>query len=135
MVSKKVVLRFPNRLVDQPIVYKLVKEYDLEVNILKALITSNEEGILALELRGDNNNYKEGLAYLKRIRVRVEPLGKDIKRNELRCTHCGACIPICPTEALQMDPVTKEVRFNSTECIACELCIPACPPSAMELHY
>ncbi|MDD3988102.1 MAG: NIL domain-containing protein, partial [Candidatus Omnitrophica bacterium] len=35
MVSKRIVLHFPHRLVNQPLVYKLVKEYDLQFNILK----------------------------------------------------------------------------------------------------
>ncbi|MBU4414418.1 MAG: 4Fe-4S binding protein, partial [Proteobacteria bacterium] len=65
----------------------------------------------------------------------VQPLSKDIKRNEKKCTHCGACVPICPTEALVVDPKTRRVDFYSEKCIACELCINACPPRAMELHF
>ena len=30
-VSKRVVLRFPKRLTDRPIIYRLVKDYDLEL--------------------------------------------------------------------------------------------------------
>ena len=45
IVSKKVVLHFPSRLVDQPIIYRLIKEYDLTFNILKASVIPDEEGL------------------------------------------------------------------------------------------
>ena len=38
-ISKRIVLHFPKRLVDRPIVSRLVKDYNLDFNILKALIT------------------------------------------------------------------------------------------------
>jgi len=49
-VSKRIVLHFPKRMVDRPIVSRLVKDYDLDFNILKALVTPEEEGLLVLEL-------------------------------------------------------------------------------------
>ena len=135
MVSKKVVLKFPHRLVDQPVIYRMVKDYDLEFNILKAYVTPREEGLLVLELNGEDKNFDKAIAYAKKLGVSVQPLSKDIKRNEKKCTHCGACVPICPTEALVVDPKTRKVEFYSEKCIACELCINACPPRAMELHF
>ena len=44
-VSKKIVLHFPKRIVERAIVCRLAKDYDLEFNILKALVTPEEEGI------------------------------------------------------------------------------------------
>ena len=135
MDSKRIVLKFPHKLVDQPIVYKLVKDFDLEFNILKAYVTPREEGLMVLELKGEGANLDKALKYVKSIGVTVQPLSKDIKRNESKCTHCGACVPICPTGALVTDPLTRKVLFYDTKCIACELCIKACPPRAMELHF
>ncbi|MBU4312859.1 MAG: 4Fe-4S binding protein [Candidatus Omnitrophica bacterium] len=135
MVSKKIVLKFPHRLVDQPVICRMVKDYGLEFNILKAYVTPREEGLLVLELSGDDKNFDKAIAYAKKLGVSVQPLSKDIKRNEKKCTHCGACVPICPTEALVVDPKTRRVDFYSEKCIACELCINACPPRAMELHF
>ena len=135
MISKRIVLRFPNRLVDQPIVYKLVKDYNLEFNILKAYVTPREEGLLVLELKGEDEDYNEGISYLTRIGVRVQPLSQNIIRNNERCTHCGACVTICPTGALVLDTITRKVHFYDNKCIACELCVPACPPRAMEVYF
>ncbi len=135
MVSKRIVLRFPPRLVDQPIVSNLVRKFDLEFNILKAYVTPKEEGLLVLELRGEEKAYEEGAAYLRELGVSFQPLSQDIVRNIARCTHCGACVVVCPTEALVLDPRTRKVLFYDTKCIGCELCIKACPTRAMEAHF
>jgi len=135
MVSKRIVLHFPHRLVDQPIIYKLVKEYDLHFNILKAFVTPQEEGLMVLELSGKRDNFDKGIEYLQSCGVRIQSLSQDIIRNEEKCTNCGVCVPICPTEALVVDPKTRKVFFHNKKCIACELCVKICPPRAMEVHF
>ncbi len=134
-VSKRIVLHFPRRLVDRPIVYRLVKDYDLEFNILKAFFTQEEEGLMVLEIKGDQKDYDKGIRYLNEAGVRIQALSQDVTRNEERCTHCGACITICPSGAFELDPLTRRVNFYDEKCLACELCIKACPPRAMELHF
>ena len=134
MVSKRIVLTFPHDLVDKPIVYKLVKDYDLVFNILQARVTPKEEGLLVLELKGKKECYADGIKYLTDLGVRIQPLSQDVTRDEDRCTHCGACITICPTGALYADKETMKVIFDNTKCIACELCVKACPPRAMKVQ-
>lgn len=133
-ISKRVVLHFPHLLVDQPIIYRLVKDYDLSFNILKASVTPKEEGLLVLELSGKEEDYSRGMQYLAEVGVDIQPLSRDIYRNEERCTHCGACITICPTGAFMLEYPTRWVRFLDEKCIACGLCIKACPPRAMEIR-
>ena len=135
IVSKRIVLHFPSRLVEKPIVYRLIKDYELEFNILKASIIPDEEGVMVLELRGEKANYDNGIKYLAKAGVIIQSLGQNVLRNETRCTQCGACITICPTGAFELNPATRYVTFNDDKCIACELCIKACPPRAMELHF
>ena len=134
-VSKRIVLRFPMRLVDRPIVSRLVKDYDLEFNILKASVTPAEEGLMVLELSGEQEAYDKGIRYLTTAGVRIQSLSQDVIRNEERCTHCGACITICPTDAFELEPLTRRVSFHNEKCLACGLCIKACPPRAMEVHF
>ena len=135
MVSKRIVLTFPHKLVDEPIVFKLVKDHDLIFNILQARITPKEEGLMVLELKGTKENYAKGIKYLVSIGVKIKPLDQDVKMDENRCTHCGACISICPTEALYVDKKTMKVIFDPEKCIACELCVKACPPRAMVVKF
>jgi len=135
LISNRIVLHFPQRLVDQPIICRLVKEYDLSFNILKAYVTPREEGLLVLELSGDEAAYGKALGYLKKRGVRIQPLSQDVIRNEVRCTHCGACVSICPTRALARDRLTGKINFFDHKCIACGLCLPACPLKAMEVRF
>ena len=134
-VSKRIVLHFPKRLVDRPIISRLVRDYDLEFNILKASITPEEEGLLLLELKGEQKEYDKGIRFLIKTGVKIQSLSQDVTCNEGRCTHCGACITICPTGAFELDPTTRRVKFYNEKCIACGLCIKACPPRAMEVHF
>lgn len=133
-ISKKIVLHFPRRLVDRPIIYHLVKDYDLEFNILKASITP-EEGLMVLELKGDQKEYDRGVDFLLETGVKIQSLSQDVTRNEERCTQCGVCVTLCPTGAFELDSATRRIDFSSEKCIACEICINTCPPRAMEVHF
>ena len=135
VVRQRMVLHFPPRLVDQPILCNLVKRYDMDFNILKASITPREEGLLVLELKAGEKPFEEGMQYLAEMGVRTQPLSQDVVWNEARCTHCGACVGVCPSGALALDRRTMMVRFDNGKCIACEFCIHACPPRAMEVHF
>ncbi len=134
-VAKRIVLRFPRRLVDRPIVSRLVKDFNLDFNILKASVTPDEEGLLIMEVTGSQENYDKGIRYLTKTGVRIQSLSRDVSRNEERCTHSGACITICPTKAFEVEQTTRRVKFYNEKCIACGLCIKACPPRAMEVHF
>ena len=134
-ISKRVVLHFPSRMVEQPIIYRLVKDYNLVLNILKASVTPKEEGIMVLDLSGARADYDKGIRYLQEAGVRIQSLGQDIMRNDARCTHCGVCVVICPTGALALDPKTRMVDFDEDKCTACELCVLPCPPRAMEVYF
>ena len=134
-VSKRIVLHFPRLLVDRPIVSRLVRDFNLDFNILKASITPEEEGLLVLELTGEQNDYDKGIRYLTDSGVVIQSLSQDVFRNEERCTHCGACVTICPTGAFELEPKTREIIFRDEKCLACGICIKACPPRAMEVHF
>ena len=134
-ISKRIVLHFPKRLVNRPIVSRLVRDYNLDFNILKAYFTPEEEGLMVLEITGEQGDYDKGIRYLTKTGVRIQSLSQDVTRNEERCTHCGACVTVCPAGAFELDPLTRRVNFYNEKCVACALCINACPPRAMELHF
>ena len=135
MTNRKIVLKFPTQVVNKPVIYKLAKDYDLEFNILKANIIPDEEGLLILELSGTKENFEKGFGYLKSLNITVQPLNKDVVRDEARCSHCGACVTVCPTGAFTVDKKTRKILFNDKKCIACDLCITSCPLRAMSIHF
>jgi ferredoxin len=134
--SKRFVLTFPKNKIDQPIVYRLIKDYNLSFNILRANIKPDDEGIMALELTGEDDDIKKGMEYLKKQGVGVQPLSKKIEVNWEKCTQCGACVAQCPVSALYIkDKKTQVVEFDPEKCIACELCVQPCPPRAIEVKF
>ena len=135
MLKKRIVLTFPSSLVSQPITYHLVKDYDLKFNIMRGVVTPDEEGRLVLELSGNKNSLNEGVEYLRNQGINVESLSHDIKWHENKCTHCTACIPACPTQAMSVNRDTMEVSFDKEKCIACELCISICPFKALVITF
>ena len=135
MQKKRVVFNYPPQVVEQPIITRLVKDFDLTVNILRARISPNEEGRMVLEITGKRQNLEAGINYVKEMGVEIQPLAQDVKWHEDRCTHCTACISICPPKALDLDRKKMEVSFHRDRCIACEGCIPVCPYQAMEILF
>jgi uncharacterized protein (DUF39 family)/ferredoxin len=135
MISRRIVLHFAQDLVDQPIIYRLIKDHNLVFNILKAHVTPQEEGVVVFELTGEERDYEAGIQYLQDKGVGIQPLSEDVQRDEALCTHCGICTVMCPVDALRMDRNTMNVDFDSSKCIVCGACIKSCPPRAMKLEF
>ena len=131
MYKRMYLLRFPKENIDQPIISRLVKEYDVDFNILKADITLQQEGRMVLELRGHKTNVDKGIKYLRDCGVRVERLATGISRDDDKCFQCGACTGICPTGALFIKRPEMEVLFDPDRCSGCGLCVTVCPVRAM----
>lgn len=133
MYSRILVLRFPISEASSPTVCRLAKDFDLTFNILRATILPRKEGIMVLELAGSKKNFKQGLAYLKEQRVEVQNASQEVRRDEDKCIHCGACTAVCPTGALAVSKPSMAVDFNKKKCSVCELCVPACPVRSMQV--
>jgi len=71
IVEKKVRLTYPQHLLNQPLIYQLIRQFDLLTNILSAQVTS-EAGWLILAVRGERELVKQGLAWMAEQGVQVE---------------------------------------------------------------
>lgn len=131
MYNRIFVLKFPKENIDQPIICKLVKEYDVEFNIRKADINMQQEGLMVLELSGYKANVEGGLRYLKSLGVQVEKVASSIRRDDDKCFQCGACTGICPTGALSINRPDMAIPFDPEKCSGCGLCVAVCPVRAM----
>ena len=50
--------------------------------------------------------------------------------DKAKCIGCGACVSICPVEAISM--VNGKVVIDPKKCISCGTCSAVCPVSAPE---
>lgn len=135
MASEKLVLTFPRGIVRQPVVYHLIKDHDLKVNIMRASISPDEAGHMVVEISGDKRRLEAGRKYIESVGVQWQPLSKDVHWHEARCVHCTACVSVCPTSALSVKRPEMQVKFDSDKCIGCELCIPVCIYKAVEIRF
>jgi len=127
-VTKKLMFYFPKCVCDKPIIYHLVKDYHLIVNIYRAKVTPEEEGYLVLDVTGTEEAIQGAIDFVKTFDVTVNYSGKGVARDEERCAHCGYCVPYCPSGALKIeDRATRKVDYNESECIECLACIRICP--------
>ncbi len=68
---------FPESLVERPIVYELVKRFDVVPNIRRANVETNS-GWIILELAGDHDVCDAAIAYLVELGCTVNPMEGDV---------------------------------------------------------
>lgn len=135
MVKKKLVISFPPRLIQEPVTYHLIRDYDLQVNILRATVRPRERGRMVVEIKGEKKNLDQAFEYMESVGLQVDPLVQEMRYYPERCVHCTACTAVCPTGALTVDPASRELIFDAGQCIICESCIPACSYAAIESQF
>lgn len=134
-MKKRLLLSFPAQMVDEPLTYRLIKDYDVIVNILNADITPGREGKLLIELKAPKENVNNAIHYIERMNISCSPANKSLSLREEECIHCGSCTAVCFANALTMDSESRRLNFRPDKCIACELCIKACPLQLFELNF
>lgn len=135
MARKRWDLTFPPKAATKPITYHLVKDYDLEPNILRASITPGQQGRMLVEVRGSKEGIVSGVAFLEKVGVLVKEAASDILLDDEACVVCGVCTSVCRPQALTLEPTTSELRFDKDECVYCEACVVACPRRAITLEF
>lgn len=134
-MKKRIIIRFKRKTIDKPIVYRLVKDYDLVFNILRANVFPRADSMMVLEIEGADENFRKGMEYLKDMNLDIEPIEQDINRDASRCVHCGVCTSVCATEAMYINRDDMKVEFDYEKCVACELCVKVCPVKAMNVSF
>jgi ferredoxin len=128
MVTRKLMFYFPKSETEKPIVYHLVKDFELVVNIFRAKVTPEEFGYLVLDVTGTEEQIRRGVEYVRTFNVGVNETGVGVAWAAEKCTHCGNCLPHCPTDALRIvDASTRQIAFDPSQCVECLACLPNCP--------
>jgi len=77
MTTRKVMLTYPEHLIKEPVLFRMVKKFDVMPNIRRARVTDTI-GEIALELEGAPEDIERGIAFLREAGVQVEPLEGDV---------------------------------------------------------
>jgi ABC-type methionine transport system ATPase subunit len=76
MSRRKLRLSYPPPLLQRPIIHKLIRQFDISINILRAQIDLNE-GWLEIEMEGSPSQVSLALKWLESEGVEVEGLEKS----------------------------------------------------------
>lgn len=77
MARLRVRLTFPAHLIQEPILYRLVKDFDIVINIRRADVKA-DYGWVALEMEAAEDTLDRGVAWLKQRGVQVDPIERDV---------------------------------------------------------
>ena len=77
MARMRVRLTFPARLVQEPVLYRLVKDFDILINIRRADVKA-EWGWVVLEMEAQEGTLERGVKWLKDQGVQVDPIERDV---------------------------------------------------------
>lgn len=77
LARRRLRLTFPAELVRKPLLYHLVKDFDLVPNIRRADVRA-DHGWVVLELEGAEDRLQQGLAWLEAQGVTVDPIERDV---------------------------------------------------------
>ena len=125
----RLLLRFTEEQVPQPITSQVILEHKVPIAILVAHINSKGGEILA-EVP-DEAQEKIIKAFRKRgVTVTVPKL---IEVDAEKCFSCGSCVALCPVEAISIDK-DSTVQFDKEKCVGstCSICVDACPARAIK---
>jgi len=126
----RLLLRFSEKEVSQPVTAQVILEQGVPVNILSAHINQLGGEILA-EIPSKHLDKIVKAFRDKGVTVNVRKL---IEVDKEECFDCGACLSLCPVNAITLEK-DLSVAFDEGKCIGttCGLCSDACPARAIKL--
>jgi len=77
MAKKQVMFTFPEKLIKEPIIFNLGRQFNVVTNVRRADITESK-GWVVLELEGAERDIDNGIAWVTGKGVRVDPVVGDI---------------------------------------------------------
>lgn len=125
----RLLLRFSEQQVPQPITSQVILKYKVPIAILAAHVNS-KGGEILVEVPDQAREKIIKAFRQKGVSVTVPKL---IEVEEEKCFSCGSCIALCPVEAIGIDE-DSSVKFDKEKCLGstCSLCVDACPARAIK---
>ncbi|MCL4309757.1 MAG: NIL domain-containing protein [Thermoleophilia bacterium] len=78
MKTQRLELTFPEKLIKKPVIYEIVKEFDVIPNIRRANV-DEKFGWMVLELSGDGDNLQRAISHLQEIGIQIEILDSFVE--------------------------------------------------------
>jgi ferredoxin len=129
MAMVRILLRFSEKIVKQPIVSQIILDLKVPINIVTAHVNSKGGEVLA---EVPDEALDKVVKAFRKKGVTVS-LPKLIEVDTEKCISCGSCVTLCPVEAItQAEDLS--IVFNKEKCVGstCSACVDACPARAIK---
>jgi L-aspartate semialdehyde sulfurtransferase ferredoxin len=125
----RILLKFSEKIVEQPIISKVILDLEQPINIITANINSKGGEVLA-EVPEETLD-KVVKAFRKRGVAVTLPKLIEVDCEE--CISCGSCVTLCPVEAITLTN-DSSIFFDKDKCLGstCSACVDACPARAIK---
>ena len=125
----RILLRFSEKIVEQPITSQIILELKVPINIIIAYVNSKGGEVLA---EVPEESLDKIVRAFRKKGVTVS-LPKLIEVDTEKCISCGSCVALCPVEAITLAEDISVV-FNKEKCVGstCSACVDACPARAIK---
>lgn len=125
----RILLRFTEKTVEQPIVSQIILDLKVPINIITAQVNSKGGEVLA-EVPSDM--LEEVVKAFRKKGVTVS-IPKLIEVDTEKCINCGSCVTLCPVEAITTGE-DLSIVFDKEKCVGstCSACVDACPVRAIK---
>jgi len=125
----RILLRFSENIVEEPIIAQIILDLKVPINIITAHVNSKGGEVIA-EVP---NEALDKVVQAFRQRGAAVSIPKLIEVDSEKCISCGACVTLCPVEAIKIDE-DKSIVFDREKCIGslCSACVDACPTRAIK---
>ena len=130
-MTKKVLLKYSAEKAGEPILASIIKETGTLVNILHAEFSA-EGGEILLAIDAPEAEVNRVIELFEQKGIETKELKRAIQLDEEKCFDCGACLSLCPTEALRLTD-DYSIELDEDKCIYCEICVPSCPVRALKV--
>ena len=95
----KIVLKFPQEIMQDPLLADVVLETGVRINIDRALVDVSV-GEIVIDV--PDERVEEVAEAFRRRGTEVHEMDTPILLDETECVQCGACVSVCPVEVFQV---------------------------------
>ena len=131
-MKKKILLRYPAEMAEEPVFASVLLETGIPANILYSSIGARGGEIL-IGVDAPPEEVERMMALFRRRGVEAVEVRKAVRVDRDRCFDCGACLSLCPTQALRFSR-DYSLEVEEEKCVCCEACVPACPVRAITVR-
>jgi NAD-dependent dihydropyrimidine dehydrogenase PreA subunit len=124
----KIVLKFPQKIMQDPLLADVVLETGVRINIDRALVDGSI-GEIVIDV--PDERVEEVAEAFRRRGTEVREMDTPVVFDEAECVQCGACVSVCPVEVFKYSE-DRTISIDLQRCVLCKTCMTMCPHGALK---